>query len=156
MAPLTSALACMYACSVVSLCEPRDGSPLGSSVVDFPSQEYWNGLTFPSLGELPDPGIESTSLASPALADGFFTTRATWEAYFSPRVSTKSLVADITVANTVSSQNLPEALFSPGSAGYTGLSLGSENIVVLTTFQALCSLQALCHHPPRYSSDSMN
>ena len=31
-------------------------------------------------GIFPDPGIQSTSLKSPALADGFFTTSATWEA----------------------------------------------------------------------------
>ena len=37
-------------------------------------QEYWSGLPFPSPGDLPDPGIESVSLASPALADEFFTT----------------------------------------------------------------------------------
>ena len=30
--------------------------------------------------EFLDPGIESASLLSPALADGFFTTGATWEA----------------------------------------------------------------------------
>ena len=30
----------------------------------FPRQEYWSGLPFPSLGDLPDPGIK---LASPAL-----------------------------------------------------------------------------------------
>ena len=47
----------------------------------FPRQEYWSGLTFPSLGHLPDPGIEPMSLASPALAGGFFTTGATWEAH---------------------------------------------------------------------------
>ena len=29
---------------------------------------------------LPHPGTESTSLRSPALAGGFFTTSATWEA----------------------------------------------------------------------------
>ena len=34
-------------------------------------QEYWSGLTFPSPGDLPDPGIEPASLA---LAGGFFTT----------------------------------------------------------------------------------
>ena len=28
-------------------------------------QEYWNGLPFPSPGDLPDPGIEPTSLARP-------------------------------------------------------------------------------------------
>ena len=37
----------------------------------FPKQEYWSGLPFLSLGDLPGPGIE---LASPALAGGFFTT----------------------------------------------------------------------------------
>ena len=29
----------------------------------FPRQEYWNGLTFPSPGNLPDPGIKPGSLA---------------------------------------------------------------------------------------------
>ena len=28
----------------------------------FPRQEYWNGLPFPSLGELPDLGIKYMSL----------------------------------------------------------------------------------------------
>ena len=40
----------------------------------FPRQEYWSELPFPSLGNLPDPGMEPTSLVSPALAGGFFTT----------------------------------------------------------------------------------
>ena len=46
----------------------------------FPRQEYWSGLPCPPPGDLPDPGIEPASLASPALASGFFTTGATWEA----------------------------------------------------------------------------
>ena len=48
--------------------------------MEFSRQEYWNGLPFPTPGDLPDPGIEPTSLVSPALADGFFTTRTIWEA----------------------------------------------------------------------------
>ena len=32
--------------------------------MDFSRQEYWSGLPFPSLGDLPDPGIEP---GSPAL-----------------------------------------------------------------------------------------
>ena len=32
----------------------------------FPRREYWSGLPFPTPGDLPNPGIESTSLASPA------------------------------------------------------------------------------------------
>ena len=39
----------------------------------FPRQEYWSGLPFPSLGDLPKPGIK---LESPALAGGFFTTES--------------------------------------------------------------------------------
>ena len=46
----------------------------------FSRQEDWSGLPCPPLGDLPDPGIKSTSLTSPALAGGFFTTRVTWEA----------------------------------------------------------------------------
>ena len=37
-------------------------------------QEYWNGLPFPSPGDLLDSGIELSSPSSPALAGGFFTT----------------------------------------------------------------------------------
>ena len=43
-------------------------------------QEYWSWLSFPPLGDLLNPGTEPASLISPALAGGFFTTRATWEA----------------------------------------------------------------------------
>ena len=40
-------------------------------------REYWTGLPFPPLGDLPNPGIKPVS---PALAGRFFTTSATWEA----------------------------------------------------------------------------
>ena len=40
----------------------------------FSRQEYWSELPCPPTGDLHDPGIESTSLMSPALAGGFFTT----------------------------------------------------------------------------------
>jgi len=36
-----------------------------------PRQEYWSGLPFPPPGFLSDLGIESMSLMSPELADGF-------------------------------------------------------------------------------------
>ena len=41
--------------------------------MEFSRQEYRNGLPFPTPGDLPNPGIELASLASPALAGGFFT-----------------------------------------------------------------------------------
>ena len=40
----------------------------------FSRQEYWSGLPFPTLGDLPNPGTEPESLALPALAGIFFTT----------------------------------------------------------------------------------
>ena len=45
----------------------------------FSRQEYWSGLPFPPPGDLPDPGIEPLSLASPALAGRFLTTSTTGE-----------------------------------------------------------------------------
>ena len=39
----------------------------------FSRQEYWSGLSFPSLGDLPDPGIEPEFPVSPALAGRLFT-----------------------------------------------------------------------------------
>ena len=44
----------------------------------FSRQEYWSGLPCFPPGDLPNPGIQPMSLMSPALAGGFFTTRATW------------------------------------------------------------------------------
>ena len=48
--------------------------------LEFPRQEYWSGLPFPPPGDLSNPGIKPMSLASPALAGGFFITNATWKA----------------------------------------------------------------------------
>ena len=42
----------------------------------FSQQEYWSGLPFPFLKDIPDPGTESTSSASSALAVRFFTTES--------------------------------------------------------------------------------
>ena len=39
-----------------------------------PRKEYWSGLPFPTSADLPDPGIEPSSLMSLALAGRFFTT----------------------------------------------------------------------------------
>ena len=48
--------------------------------MQFFRQEYWRGWPFPSPGDLPNPGIEPTSLKSPALEGRFLTTNASWEA----------------------------------------------------------------------------
>ena len=39
--------------SCLTLCDPTDCSPPGSSVHGFPRQEYWSGLPFPTPGGPP-------------------------------------------------------------------------------------------------------
>ena len=46
----------------------------------FSRQGYWSMLLCRPPGDLPNPGIESVSLTSPALAGRFFIPRAPWEA----------------------------------------------------------------------------
>ena len=56
-------------------------TPRGPYHRGFPRQGYWSGLLCPPPGDLPDPGVETESLASPALIGRWvFTTSATWEA----------------------------------------------------------------------------
>ena len=43
----------------------------------FSRQDYWSGVPFPPPEDPPNPGIELTSLMSPALTGGFFTTSTT-------------------------------------------------------------------------------
>ena len=50
--------------------------------MDFSKQEYWSGFLCPPSGVLLNPGIEPTSLKSPELGGGFFTTTTTWETCF--------------------------------------------------------------------------
>ena len=53
----------------------------GSSLHGILQEKILEWVAFLSPGDLPDPGIESESLASPALAGGFFTTSATRHMY---------------------------------------------------------------------------
>ena len=50
--------------------------------IGFSRQEYWRGLPGLPLGNLPDSGVETPLLMSPAMVVGFFTTSATLEALF--------------------------------------------------------------------------
>ena len=43
-------------------------------VMGFPRQKHWSALPLPPPEDLPNPGTEPVSPASPALAGGFFTT----------------------------------------------------------------------------------
>ena len=60
---------CVYAQSLTHVL--LLATPPGPSSMGFSRQGSWSGLPCPSPGDLPDPGIDSTS---PALAAGLFTT----------------------------------------------------------------------------------
>ena len=62
---------CLVAKSFPTPCNPMDCSLPGCPSMEFPRHVSWSGLSFPSPGDLPDPGIES---GSPALTGRFFTT----------------------------------------------------------------------------------
>ena len=62
--------------SCLTLCDPMDYSPPGSSLHGILQARILEWLPFSSPGDLPDPGIEPVSLMSPALAGRFFTREA--------------------------------------------------------------------------------
>ena len=64
--------------SMSGSCNSMDCGLQAPLSMGFPRQEYWSGLPFPSPGDLSDPGIKHTSLASPVsptLAGRFFTSK---------------------------------------------------------------------------------
>ena len=65
-------LCCAQLCP--TLCNPMDYSLPGSSVHGILKARISEQVPFPPPGDLPDPGIESVSLAFPELAGRFFTT----------------------------------------------------------------------------------
>ena len=64
---------CMLSC-VRLFVTPRTVAYQASLSMGFPREEHWSGLQFPSPGILPNPGIESASLVSLALAGRLFAT----------------------------------------------------------------------------------
>ena len=52
---------CLVARLSMTLCDPMDSSPPGSSAMRFPRQGYWSRFPFPSPRDLPNPGIKRAS-----------------------------------------------------------------------------------------------
>ena len=56
--PHTLSCVCVHAQLRPTLWDPMDCSPSGPPIQGIFRQEYWSELSFPSPGDLPDPGIE--------------------------------------------------------------------------------------------------
>ena len=89
----------------------------------FPIQEYWSGLPYPFLGNLPSPGIEPLSPA--LLADSLPLSHQG-----SPRNPS---------APTQISLLCPKLIFPPASRPLALSDLGSQTQVILNTSLASCS-----------------
>ena len=79
--------ACVRAKSLqlyLTLCNSMDCSPPGSSVHGIFQARILEWVAIPSSRGSSQPMAELESLVSPALAGGFFTTSATWEAPYLP------------------------------------------------------------------------
>ena len=72
---------CVFSYSVISdpFVTPWSAASQDPLSMGFPRQEYWNGVPFPTPGDLPDPGMEPAFLVSPALANRALITSASWE-----------------------------------------------------------------------------
>ena len=97
--------------------------------VDFSRQAYWSGVPFPTPEDLSDPRIELSSLASPAMAGGFFTTSTTWES------ESRSVV---------SNSLRPYGLYSPRNSPGQNTGVGS-----LSLLQGIFPIQG---SKPRFSA----
>ena len=74
---------CMLSCfSVSDSVRPHGQYPAGPSVHGILQTRILEWVAMPFSGDLPNSGIEPTSLISPTLAVGSFTTSTAWEAFF--------------------------------------------------------------------------
>ena len=76
--------------------------------VGFPRQEYWSGLPFPSLWDLPNSGMEPVP---PVLAGGFFTTESPGKPL---KGSEKWSESHSVVSNSLQPHGLYSPWISPG------------------------------------------
>ena len=73
--------------SYPTLCNPWTVAHQAPLSMGFSRQEYWSGLPCPSPGDRP----ELTSLMSPVLTGGFFTTSSTQEALYGLLIFNKGI-----------------------------------------------------------------
>ena len=85
---------CVCACALSCICLSAASQTVAWQALlsmEFSRQEYWSRWPSPPPGDLPDPGIESTSLVSPDWQVDSLPLASTWEA--SNTISFKSYIS---------------------------------------------------------------
>ena len=75
----------------LTVCDPMDCSPPGSSVHGIPQARIQQWIAIPSSRGSSQPWIKPVSLVSPALGSRFFTTSTTWDALINVKSRLKCL-----------------------------------------------------------------
>ena len=122
--------------------------------MEFSRQEHWSGLPCPSPGNFPNPGIETTSLSSPALAGRFFTTRAPWETWepLSKSYPSKGYTVDFSFLGLPCSSAGKESACNVGDLGSIpelGRSLGEGKGYTLQYSGLENSMDCIVHGVPK-------
>ena len=87
--------------------------------MEFSRQEHWSGLPFPPPEHLPDSGIEAMSLASLALAGGFFTTEPPGKPLGNVQISKENVIKVI------------DGYLWGGNWGQWGWGVGQETVIII-------------------------
>ena len=105
------------------------------SMMGLSRQKYWSGLPLTPPGDLPYPGVKSTSPVSPPGAGRFFTTRVIWEA-----------LAKVNLKLLFWHAFLTSLLVLILHLKRTGISLSKKKKIILPSFlQSLNSIMAMLY-----------
>ena len=132
-----SDLLCMHAQSLQLFVTPWTLVCQAPLFMEFPRQEYWSGLPFPSPEDFPDPGIKPIS---PALAGRFSTAepwgRPQWRSHWGKVTESATLDASLKALGRIL---FPCFFQLPGTTWTRGLLLASPFLQLPTSNVRLCS-----------------
>ena len=120
----------------LTLCNPMDGSPPGSSVHGILQARILGWVARPPPGDLPDLGIKPAFLTSPSLAGWFFTISTIWQRKCSKdatkvpkeRLEQHAKMQIYTEASTFRDLVRNRGLGQPGKAVWAMRRLGAETL----------------------------
>ena len=101
----------------LTLCDPMDSRPPGSSVHGFSRQEYWGWISLPSSRGSSWPRDRTLISCVSCIAGGFFTHCATWEAFKDTLLGCKEMHSN---HREVSGRSWPSCCVNlkPGQRGF--------------------------------------